>query len=112
MKRKLTVELATLSGVALVQTPQQLYAVSPSWGCRKEFAPQLFNLHLDPSLERVTIRDRFPFPKVMRTLKKRMKVERRRVEVDREQFTLPYWAVLLIGLLLGIGVGVLFSAWR
>lgn len=76
---KTTVDFVPSSYLALVYVPNQqpgsspCYAVSPEMGVRDESAPQLFNIHMDPYLDRrVPFEDVHPFPKVLEELKRRI----------------------------------------
>lgn len=82
---RIFVDFAPLTEVALVDVPgvtmtpgssPACYAVSPRWGCRDENAPQMFNVHMDSTLEMgVEMDDEHPFPKVLAELQRRMDVE-------------------------------------
>lgn len=64
------VALVTKKGI---NTPP-CWAVSQEWGCRDEWAPQMFNTHQDPARGFVEMEDEHPFPKVLAELKRLMEL--------------------------------------
>lgn len=88
---RISVDFAPLSEVALVDipgvtcTPGQpvCYAIG-SWGCREENAPQMFNTHCDPSMDRVEMDDEHPFPKVKAELDRRIEISRANIRAMLE----------------------------
>lgn len=78
-KSVVQVLFAPLTKVALVtkegvKTPP-CWAVSQEWGCREEWAPQMFNTHHDPSRSFVEMEDEHPFPKVLAELKRLIELD-------------------------------------
>jgi len=78
---KIYVDFAPLMKVAFVDVPKitmtkgnpPCYAISPEWGVRDEWAPQMFNVQTDPNLEeQVEMDDEYPFPKVLAELIRRI----------------------------------------
>ena len=69
MPETLTVTIAPISGVALIQVLDgKLYSLMRDREIRVEHAPQMFNLHLDESRRTVQMEDEYPFEKVRHEL--------------------------------------------
>ena len=69
MSKAITVMFAPASEVALIRASDgKLYALTRDGGVREEYAPQMFNLHLDNSRYTVEMEDEYPFEKVRHEL--------------------------------------------
>lgn len=69
----MSLALVDIPGVTMTKGKPPCYAVSPKWGVRDEYAPQMFNVRMDPNLEeQVEMDDVHPFPKVLEELNRRV----------------------------------------